>query len=105
MPFGLNYAGSTYYRLVNLMIKEAIGDFMEVYVDEMILKSLRAGDHLTNLEASFDILNRYQMKLNPTKCTFEVTSEKFLGYLIDRKTLKPTLHRSRQLTRSPLPAQ
>lgn len=72
--------GSIYQRLVNLMFKEAIGDFMKVYVDDMIVNSLKADNHLKNLEASFDIFDRYQMKLNSTQCTFGVTFGKFLGY-------------------------
>lgn len=59
IPFGLKNTGSTYQRLVNLMFKEAIWDFMEVYVDDMIVKSLKTDDHIKNLEASFNIFNKY----------------------------------------------
>ncbi|KAJ9547542.1 hypothetical protein OSB04_020085 [Centaurea solstitialis] len=70
MPFGLKNAGSTYQRLVNMMFKEHLGQTMEVYIDDMLVKSERSIDHVTHLEQSFDILRQYKMKLNPTKCSF-----------------------------------
>lgn len=48
MPFGLKSAGSTYQRLVSLIFKEVIGDFIEVYIDDIIVKLLRTDDHLMN---------------------------------------------------------
>ncbi|KAI3746808.1 hypothetical protein L6452_09249 [Arctium lappa] len=79
MPFGLKNAGSTYQRLVNMMFKEHSGDTMEVYIDDMLVKSKRADDHIGHLKQSFDILREYKMKLNPTKCSFGVRAGKFLG--------------------------
>ena len=56
MPFGLKNAGSTYQRLVNMMFKGHIGDTMEVYIDDMVVKSLHVADHVKHLETAFDIL-------------------------------------------------
>lgn len=64
MPFGLKNAGATYKRLVNKMYEHQIGKSMEVYIDDMLFKSLRAEDHLTHLQETFDILKSYNMKLN-----------------------------------------
>ncbi|KAL2232085.1 UNVERIFIED_CONTAM: Retrovirus-related Pol polyprotein from transposon [Sesamum indicum] len=72
MPFGLKNAGATYQRLVNRMFKDHIGNTMEVYVDDMLVKSKKEDDHLTNLRTAFDIMRSYGMKLNPSKCTFGV---------------------------------
>ena len=79
MPFGLKNTGTTYQRLVNKILKPLIGHTMEVYVDDMIRKSKEPIDHVNHLEETFELLRKYQMKLNPEKCTFEVSSGKFLG--------------------------
>ncbi|XP_043714488.1 uncharacterized protein LOC122662846 [Telopea speciosissima] len=55
---------------------------MEVYVDDMLVKSLKAEHHLADLEEAFGVLRKNQMKLNPTKCAFGVTSGKFLGFMV-----------------------
>ena len=85
MPFGLKNAGATYQRLVNKMFKEQIGDTMEVYIDDMLVKSKKKIDHVDHLQESFDVLRRYHMKLNPTKCSFGVSSGKFLGHLVNER--------------------
>ncbi|XP_059658398.1 uncharacterized protein LOC132304680 [Cornus florida] len=81
MPFGLKNAGATYQRLVNAMFKHQIGRNMEVYIDDMLVKSLKAEDHFTDLQETFEVLRRHKMKLNPSKCAFGVSSGKFLGYM------------------------
>ncbi|RRC79860.1 reverse transcriptase-like protein, partial [Escherichia coli] len=88
MPFGLKNAGSTYQRLVNMMFKEHLGRTMEVYIDDMLVKSERSIDHVTHLRQSFDILRQYKMKLNPTKCSFGVRAGKFLGYLVTQRGIE-----------------
>ena len=82
MSFGLKNAGATYQRLVNKMFAAYLGSTMEVYIDDMLVKSLYARDHTTHLKQAFEVLNQHQMKLNPTKCTFEVGSGQFLDYLV-----------------------
>jgi len=72
MPFGLKNAGATYQRLVNKLFKLLIGKIMEVYVDNMIVKSKTGGDHGHDLRKTFDILRAFAMKLNPKKCIFGV---------------------------------
>ncbi|KAL0446191.1 UNVERIFIED_CONTAM: Retrovirus-related Pol polyprotein from transposon gypsy [Sesamum latifolium] len=72
MPFGLKNAGATYQRLVNNMFREQIGKNMEVYIDDMLVKSKRKEDHTQDLQACFGILQRFGMKLKPAKCTFGV---------------------------------
>ncbi|XP_056685551.1 uncharacterized protein [Spinacia oleracea] len=74
MPFGLKNAGATYQRLVNRMFKDQLGDTMEVYIDDMLVKSKKANNHVEHLRQSFEILRKYGMKLNPTKCSFGVSA-------------------------------
>ena len=82
MPFGLKNVGATYQRLVNKMFSKQIGRNMEVYVDNMLIKSKEKSTHPDNLQETFTTLKQYQMKLNPSKCTFGVASGKFLGFMV-----------------------
>ena len=82
MPFGLNNAGATYQRLVNKMFNKQIGRNMEVYVDDMLVKSKEELAHLDNLKETFATLKQYHMKLNPSKCVFGVALSKFLGFMV-----------------------
>ena len=66
MPFGLKNVGETYQRLINHMFRPQIGQNVEVYVDDMLVKSLDEKKHLDNLHETFDTLRRYNMKLNPS---------------------------------------
>ncbi|KAM1790889.1 hypothetical protein ACFX12_034912 [Malus domestica] len=64
------------------LIDSTIGKSMEVYVDDMLVKSKQADQHITNLSETFTILKRYRMRLNPNKCAFGVGSGKFLSFMI-----------------------
>ncbi|KAL2253357.1 UNVERIFIED_CONTAM: Retrovirus-related Pol polyprotein from transposon [Sesamum indicum] len=88
MPFGLKNAGATYQRLVNKMFGDLLGKTMEVYVDDMLVKSKRSQDHLTDLAQAFAIMRSYGMKLNPDKCTFGVGGGKFLGYMVSERGIE-----------------
>ncbi|GKV11500.1 hypothetical protein SLEP1_g22757 [Rubroshorea leprosula] len=88
MPFGLKNAGATYQKLVQIIFKLQIGRNIEVYVDDMIVTSIRAEDHIGDLDETFQNLRRAQMKLNPLKCTFAVESGKFLGYVVSKKGIE-----------------
>ncbi|KAM1794637.1 hypothetical protein ACFX11_035097 [Malus domestica] len=88
MPFGLKNAGTTYQRLVNSMFAEQIGKSMEVYVDDMLVKSKHVDQHITNLSETFTIMKRYRIRLNPNKCAFGVGSGKFLGFMISQRGIE-----------------
>ena len=70
------------------MFANQIGKTMEVYVDDMLVKSLKARDHVRDLREMFTILRRYKMKLNPNKCAFGVESGKFLGYMVSHRGIE-----------------
>ena len=82
MPFGLKNAGATYQRLMNKMFAHQIRRNVQVYVEDMLVKSRREDDHLDDLKETFDTLHSYNMKLNPSKCTFGVMAGKFLGFMV-----------------------
>ena len=82
MPFGLKNASATYQRLVNRMFNKQIGINMEVYMDDMLVKSKEDKTLLEDLLETFDTLRRYKMKLNLAKCIFGVSLGKFLGFMV-----------------------
>ena len=85
MPFGLKNAGATYQRLVNKIFSRQIGRNMEVYVDDMLVKSKEEDTHLDDLKETFTTtLRQYQIRLNPSKCTFRVSLGKFLGFMVSQ---------------------
>ena len=88
MPFGLKNIGATYQRLVNKMFSKQIGRNMEMYVDDMLVKSKEELAYLDNLKETFTTLKQYQMKLNPSKCAFGVASGKFLGFMVFQKGIE-----------------
>ena len=88
MPFGLKSAGATYQRLVNQMFKKQIGRNVEVYIDDMLVKSRKEEDHLDDLRETFNTLRQYHMKLNPSKCAFGVSSGKFLGFIVSQRGIE-----------------
>ena len=88
MPFGLKNAGATYQRLVNHMFRPQIERNVEVYVDDMLVKSLDEEEHLDNLQETFDTLRRFSMKSNPSKCVFGVSLGKFLGFMVSHREIE-----------------
>ncbi|XP_074324392.1 uncharacterized protein LOC141661309 [Apium graveolens] len=75
-------------RLVNKMFKHQLGKTMEAYVDDMLVKSREARDHVRHLAEMFQILREYRMKLNPQKCVFGVESGKFLGFIVNHRGIE-----------------
>ena len=61
---------------------------VEVYVDDMIVKSRDRADHLAALERFFKRIKQFRLRLNPKKCTFRVTSGKLLGYMVSEKGIE-----------------
>ena len=88
MPFGLKNAGATYQRLVNKMFQKQIGASMEVYIDDMSVKSTTAELHITHLSEAFQILRAYNIKLNPAKCAIGVSAGKFLGFIVNNRGIE-----------------
>ena len=88
MPFGLKNVGATYQRLVNKMFNKQISRNMEVYVDDMLVKSKEELAHLDDLKETFKTLKQYQMKLNPSKCVFGIASSKFLGFMVSQRGIE-----------------
>ena len=84
MPFDLKNARATCQRLVNGMFKDRIGKSMEVYVNDMLVKSKTTRDRIGHLNQTFNILRKYRIKLNPLKCAFAIRLGKFLGFMVNQ---------------------
>ena len=97
MPFGLKNAGATYQRLMNKMSAQQIGRNVQVYVDDMLVKSRREEDHLEDLRETFNTLRSYNMKLNPGKCAFGVTAGKFLGFMVSQRGIEANPNKIRAI--------
>lgn len=82
MPFRLKNAEATYQRMVTTMFGHLIGKTVEVYIDDMLIKSVKEEDHLTDLQEVLEILRRNELRFNASKCTFRVGLGKFLGHII-----------------------
>ena len=82
MPFGLKIAGATYQRMMDMFFKDNIGRNLEVYVDDMVVKTKGDASRLQDLAEIFTQLRHYGMKLNPNKCAFRVNGGKFSGFIL-----------------------
>ena len=70
------------------MFTYQIGRIVQVYVDDMLVKSIFENDHQDNLQETFDTLRSYNMKLNPRWCVFGVTAGKFLGFMVSQRGIE-----------------
>ena len=88
MSFGLKNAGSTYQRMMTKMFESQLGKNIEIYIDDMVVKSKMVSEHLGNLRTIFKILRNYKLCLNASKCSFGVGSGKFLGYMVTHRGIE-----------------
>ncbi|XP_047174666.1 uncharacterized protein LOC124842265 [Vigna umbellata] len=88
MPFGLKNAGATYQRLMDRIFRDQIGRCMDVYVDDMVVRSAEGEGHLKDLEEVFRQVRKFGMRLNPAKCTFGVAAGKFLGFMLTSRGIE-----------------
>ena len=88
MPFGLKNAGSTYQRMMTRMFEPQLGKSIEVYIDDMVVKSKVVSEHVGDLEDIFEILRKQKLRLNASKCSFGVGLGKFLGYMVTHRGIE-----------------
>ena len=82
MPFGLKSTRATYQRMIIKIFESIISKTMDAYIDDMVVKSKKESDHVKDLTEVFTILRRHKLRLNAAKCSFGVSSGKFLGHLV-----------------------
>ncbi|KAL0354322.1 UNVERIFIED_CONTAM: Retrovirus-related Pol polyprotein from transposon [Sesamum angustifolium] len=88
MPFGLKNAGATYQCLVDKKFYPQILRNVEVYIDDMLVKSKEAKDHIINLYKTFSIFRNYRLKLNPRKFAFGVQRGRFLRFMVTQRGIE-----------------
>jgi hypothetical protein len=88
MPEGMKNASSTFTRMTWTVFKPQIGRNIQVYIDDLIVKSSIRASHVSDLAETFTNMRRAGLKLNPEKCGFGVTKGKFLGCLISAKRIE-----------------
>nr|XP_027090330.1 uncharacterized protein LOC113711365 [Coffea arabica] len=103
MPFGLKNAGATYQRTMTTLFHDMIHREMEVYVDDIIIKSKRAEDHLVDLKKLFERLRKYNLKLNPAKCAFGAPAGKLLGFIVSKKGIEIDSTKIKAIRDMPVP--
>ncbi|XP_016164312.1 uncharacterized protein LOC107606810 [Arachis ipaensis] len=85
LPFGLKNVGSMYQRIMNKIFSDLISKTIEVYVEDILVKTTMAEDLIGDLENVFASLRQHDMRLNPLKCAFAMEAEKFLGFMITQR--------------------
>ena len=88
MLFGLKNAGSTYQWMMTKMFELQLGKNIEVYIDDMVVKSKLLSEHIMDLTNIFEILREHKLRLNASKCSFGVVSGKFLGYMVTHRGIE-----------------
>ena len=85
MPFDLKNTGATYQRVMNAIFHDMLGHHMEVYINDIVVKSKKVSEHVNHLRKSFERMRLHQLKLNPLKCALGVQAINFLGFLIHQR--------------------
>nr|GEU85432.1 reverse transcriptase domain-containing protein [Tanacetum cinerariifolium] len=104
MPFGLKNAGATYQRLVDKAFDSQVGRNIEIYVDDLVIKSHTETEMLRDIDETLCTLRKMNMKLNPKKCTFGAVEGMFMGYMISPEGIKPCPDKTEAVLQLPVRA-
>ncbi|PKU62093.1 putative mitochondrial protein [Dendrobium catenatum] len=100
---GLKNAGATYQRAMTHIFDDLIHQKVECYIDELVVKSLGRNDHLKDLRIVFERIRKFDLKMNPLKCAFGVSSGKFLGYVVRHRGIEIDPNKIKAITEMPPP--
>ncbi|CAN6701118.1 unnamed protein product [Malus baccata var. baccata] len=103
MPFGLKNAGAIYQKAMNAIFHDLIGQSMEVYIDDIVVKSKIEEQHLVDLRQALIRMRIHKLKMNPKKCAFGVRAGNFLGFLVHQRGVEVDKNKSRAILESPPP--
>ena len=103
MPFGLKNAGATYQRAMMAIFHDMMHDCMEVYVDDILVKSKTRERHFEALRRVLSRARQYQLKMNPKKCVFGVTAGKLLSFIISKRRIEIDPQKARAIAQMPPP--
>jgi hypothetical protein len=102
MTFGLKNAGATYKCAMNYIYHDLIGKLVEIYIDDVVVKSTSIGGHLGDLRQVFKRTRRFELKMNPKKYAFSVSAGQFLGFLVHERGIEIGL-KSQEAVRTMVP--
>ena len=88
MPFGVKNAGFTYQRMMTRMFESQLEKNIEACINDMVVNSKVASEHVRDLGDIFEILKRHKLRLNASKCSFGVGLGKFLGYMVTHRGIE-----------------
>ncbi|RVW72331.1 Transposon Ty3-I Gag-Pol polyprotein [Vitis vinifera] len=103
MSFGLKNAGATYQRLMTKIFKPLVCRTVEIYIDDIVVKSKIREEHTLHLQEVFHLLRNYGMKLNPSKCVFGVSAGKFLGFMVSQRGIEVSPNQVKAVMATPPP--
>ncbi|KAM1768088.1 hypothetical protein ACFX12_046101 [Malus domestica] len=103
MSFKLKNAGATYQRAMNAIFHDLIGHGMEVYIDDIVVKSKTEEQHLMDLRQALTRMRIHKLKMNPKKCAFGVRSGNFLGFLVHQRRVEVDKNKVRAIMETPTP--
>ena len=103
MSFGLKNVGATYQRTTTTLFHDMMHRDVEVYVDDMIVKSRDRSYHLVALERFFKKIRQFRLRLNTKKCIFGVTFGKLLGYMVSERGIKADPDKIKAILDMPAP--
>jgi hypothetical protein len=99
MSFGLKSAGQTYQRGIQWCLHSQLGSNVDVHVDNVVMKTWEDEGLISVLAETFDSARKFKMKLNPNKCTFDVPSDKLLGYMVSHRGIDLNLEKVVAITK------
>jgi len=85
MTFGLKNIGATYQRAMNYIFHELIGKIVEIYIDDVVVKSKGYPEHLKDLRDTLEWARKRGLRMNSYKCAFGVSAGQFLGFIVHEK--------------------
>ena len=83
--------------MISRVFEPLLGKTVVVYIDDILVKSKARMDHLNHLKEAFTLLQQHRLRLNPTKCAFEVVSSNFLGFLVNQRGIEMALGQIRAM--------
>ena len=104
IPFGLKNVGATYQRAMNSIFHDFIETFMQIYIDDIVVKSVSGKGHIDHLRLSFERMRRHGLKMNPLKCDFCVQARDFLGFMVHKKGIKINKNKTKSIMEGKTPS-
>ena len=103
MLFGLKNVGATYQRMMRQLFEKLLGKTMEVYIDDMLVKSISYEKHMGDLQGAFNLMRQHRLYLNLAKCALGVEPVKLLGHLVSQRGIEACLDQIKTVPNMPKP--